>query len=139
MISPERGKNMSEWRLKVLYDGSCPICASEMRSLNRLDHRGRLVFEDITSPEFDAARYGKTEEQLMGAIHGVFPDGSILTGVEVFRRAYAAVGLGWLLAPTGWPVLRPLFDSLYRLFAGNRKRIGSMIGRDCPEGRCPVH
>ena len=130
---------MIDWQLKVLYDGSCPICASEMRSLDRLDHKGRLVFEDITASEFDPARYGKTEEQLMSAVHGVLPDGSIVTGLEVFRRAYAAAGLGWLLAPTGWPVLRPLSDSFYRLFSRNRKRIGSMIGRGCPEGRCPIH
>jgi predicted DCC family thiol-disulfide oxidoreductase YuxK len=126
-------------QLKVLYDGMCPFCTSEVRWLGRLDHERRLAFEDITAPGFDPARYGKTEAQLMGAVQGVLPDDSTITGVEVFRQAYAAVGLGWLMAPTRWPFLRPLLDSFYRLFARNRKKIGSMFGRECPEGRCPVH
>jgi len=42
--------------------------------------------------------------------------------MSVFRATYKAVGLGWLLAPTGWPVLKPLFDLIYRLFAKYRCR-----------------
>jgi len=38
---------------------------------------------------------------MQGIIHGVFPDGRMVRKVEVFRQAYRAVGLGWLLAPTG--------------------------------------
>ena len=36
--------------------------------------------------------------------------------------ALAAVGLGWLLAPTRWPGLRRLSDAAYRVFARNRLR-----------------
>ncbi len=42
--------------------------------------------------------------------------------MEVFRRAYGAVGLGWLPAPSRWPGLRQLFDAAYRVFARNRLR-----------------
>jgi predicted DCC family thiol-disulfide oxidoreductase YuxK len=90
---------------------------------------------DIADPSFDPSVYGRSLEQLMGTIHGVGPDGVLVSGVEVFRRAYAAVGLGWLLAPTGWPVLRPLFDLAYRAFA----RVRPMLSRrapSCDDGRC---
>jgi predicted DCC family thiol-disulfide oxidoreductase YuxK len=54
--------------------------------------------------------------------HGVLPAGTVIESVEVFRRAYAAVGLGWLMAPTRWPGLRRLADLAYRIFARNRLR-----------------
>jgi predicted DCC family thiol-disulfide oxidoreductase YuxK len=47
----------------------------------------------------------------------------VLRGVEVLRLAYAAVGFGWVMRPTGWAPLRPLADLGYRLFARHRRRI----------------
>jgi predicted DCC family thiol-disulfide oxidoreductase YuxK len=124
--------------IRVLYDGECPLCAREVAMLRRLDRgRGRVDFEDIAAPDFDPARHGHTHAELMARIHGVLPDGAVIEGVEVFRRAYAAVGLGWLVAPTRWPILRPLADAAYRWFARNRLRL---TGRDdCPSERCAVH
>ena len=57
----------------------------------------------------------------MGQIHGVLPSGTVIKGMAVFRRAYDAVGLGWLLAPTNWPILRRLSDACYAWFARNRR------------------
>ena len=127
---------VSEWRFRILYDGECPFCRREVRWLQRWNRKCRLEFEDITSPGFSAAQYGKTPKELLGVIHGVFPDGHIVSGVEVFRQAYRAVGLGWLLAPTAWPVLRPVFDRLYVLFARHRVRLGRLFGRSCASGTC---
>ena len=78
---------------------------------------------DIAAPGFDPGVYGLDPERAMARIHGVLPDGRVVEGMEVFRRAYAAVGLGWLLAPSGWPGLRRLFDAAYRWFARNRLRL----------------
>ena len=129
---------LTGWHFKLLYDGACPLCRREMRLLQRLDRSGHLAFEDVSSPGFDPARYGTTREELLGVIHGVFPDGHIVRKVEVFREAYRAVGLGWLLAPTGWPGLRWVFDKLYALFARYRVPIGRVFGRSCASGMCDV-
>ncbi len=75
----------------------------------------------------------------MGVMHGVFPDGRVVRRVAAFREAYRAVGLGWLLAPTGWPGLRWIADRAYGLFARNRIRIGRLFGRECPDDACAVH
>jgi predicted DCC family thiol-disulfide oxidoreductase YuxK len=97
-----------------------------------------VEFEDISDPSFDPGSYGLTNEQVLGTLHGVLFDGTVITGVAVFRQAYTALGFGWLLAPTGWPVLRPLFDGGYRLFARHRVQIGALIRRGCQNGTCSV-
>jgi len=128
----------SAWEIRVLFDGGCPLCAREIRLLEKLDRgRGRIQLEDIAAPGFDPGVYGLGARQLMARIHGVLPDGGVIEGVEVFRRAYAAVGLGWLLAPTRWPGLRWLADRAYRTFARNRLR---WTGRasDCDSERCAL-
>ena len=130
---------MSEWKLILLYDGQCPMCRREANWLQRRNRAGRLAFEDISSSEFDPSRYGLTQAQVMGVMHGVFPDGRIITKVEVFRQAYQLVGLGWLLAPTRWPVLRGLANWSYEWFARNRVAIGRFFGGErCESGRCEV-
>jgi predicted DCC family thiol-disulfide oxidoreductase YuxK len=61
-------------------------------------------------------------------IHAALPDGSLIKGVEVLRLAYGAVGLGWLLRPTAWAALRPIFDAGYLAFARHRRTI-SLIAK----------
>lgn len=124
------------WEIKVLYDHACPMCRREVMWLSKRNLKGSVWFEDISAPGFDASRYGLTQTEVEGAIHGVLPDGQIVTGVEVFRRMYAGVGLGWVLAPTRWPLLRQIADWLYRVFARHRARLGAMLGRECDDHRC---
>ena len=126
------------WELKLLYDGACPLCAREVALLQRRNARGRILFEDIAAPDFDAARYGLDHATVMARIHAVLPDGRVIEGMEVFRRAYAAVGLGWLLAPSRWPLLGRLFDAAYRGFARNRLRWTGRAHVACEAGHCDV-
>ncbi len=123
------------WDIKLLFDGDCPLCMREVRMLSRANRSGRLRLEDISHQNFDPAPYGLTKSEVMGHIHGVLPDGRVITGMEVFRRSYAAVGLGFLLAPTGWPGIKPVADRAYDWFAKNRLRL---TGRDCASGTCAV-
>ena len=125
--------------LTLLIDGECPLCKREVAWLDRRDKHDRLRFVDIASVDFDPALYSKTLDELMGSIHAVTAGGETVTGVEVFRRAYRAIGLGWLVAPTAWPILRPIFDALYRAFAKIRPRLQrSGKDADCDTGRCNI-
>ncbi len=115
--------------LTLLYDGGCPLCLREVTFLRGRDarlHPGapRLAFVDIDDPAYDpAAHAGISYRDAMGRIHAVTADGSVLRDVEVFRRAYQLVGLGWLYAPTRWPLLGAWVDRLYALWAGARLRL----------------
>jgi predicted DCC family thiol-disulfide oxidoreductase YuxK len=123
------------WEIALLYDGDCPLCAREVAMLQRRDRRGAIVAIDIAEPGFEASRYGLDRERLMARMHALLPDGTVVEGMEVFRRAYAAVGLGWLLAPSRWPVLGRVFDAAYTWFARNRLRLTGRGDHVC-DGTC---
>ena len=117
----------SDYPLKIFYDASCPVCAPEMDGLRARDRAARLELVDMSAPGFDAACHGFAPADLDAAIHAVRPDGSVVRGMPVLRLAYAAVGLGWLLRPTGFGPLRPAFDAAYRIFARHRKSISRAL------------
>jgi predicted DCC family thiol-disulfide oxidoreductase YuxK len=125
-------------QFKILYDSECPFCRLEVGWLKRLDRRGNLLAEDIASPDFNPAAYNTTLDALLGSLHGVTAAGQMTHGMDTLRRAYKAAGIGWVMAPTGWPLLRPLFDLLYRLFARHRVSMGRLFGRPCSTDRCSL-
>jgi predicted DCC family thiol-disulfide oxidoreductase YuxK len=105
--------------LTLYFESACPLCDAEMSALRARDQHGRLHFVDISAPDF-AAPEGTTLPALLAAIHGRRADGNWARGMEAMRLAYAAIGLGWLVAPTRWPVLRPAADRAYAWFARHR-------------------
>jgi len=123
------------FEVEVFYDGACPLCLREIDMLRRKDEQQRILFTDISAPNFDPASVGVAWPTLMERIHGRLPDGTLIEGVEVFRRLYAAVGFGFLVAASRLPLVAPLLNLSYRAFAKNRLRL---TGR-CTEGACPVH
>lgn len=121
-------------QLKLLYDGQCSICRRAIERLKRQDRANRLVLEDISDPAFDPGRYGLTQEQVRTAMHAVLPDGRVLRAMDAVRAAYAAVGRGWLLAPTAWPAIRWLADRFYSFFARHRMT----FRRRCRSDSCSI-
>lgn len=117
---------------EVFYDGDCPLCRREIAFLARLDRRGRARFTDIAAPAFDARALGVPLPTLMRRIHGRTPSGDLVTGVEVFRRLYAAVGLGPLVALSRLRPIATVLDLAYEHFARNRLR---WTGR-CTDATC---
>lgn len=113
------------WSIRLLYDGDCPLCLREVKFLTRQDAgRGLVDFVDITADDYDPADNGGVEfETAMGRIHAVLPDGSTVKNVEVFRRVYKVLGMGWIYAATQWPLLGPLVDWAYGLWADWRLKL----------------
>ena len=118
--------------IEVFFDGACPFCAREVCFLRRLDRRRRILFTDLSAAGFAAERAGVPREALMARIHARLADGTLVEGVEVFRRAYALLGFGPLVALTRLPGLSHLLDLAYGWFARNRLRL---TGR-CAAGAC---
>ena len=122
----------------LLYDSECPFCRLEVDWLRRRDRHGLLRAEDIAAPGFDAARYGLSKERVHARLHGVTASGTVVEGMPAIRAAWRAAGVGWVVAPTGWPVLRWLFDLGYLLFARYRVPLGRLFGRRCAGGSCSI-
>ena len=126
---------MTNFDIEVFYDGACPLCTREINLLRRRDRRARIRFTDIAAEGFDACAVGLTWRALMERIHGRLPDGTIIEGVEVFRRLYAAVGFAGLVRVSRAPGLSQLLNLAYQMFAKNRLRL---TGR-CVDDMCEVH
>jgi predicted DCC family thiol-disulfide oxidoreductase YuxK len=115
----------------MLYDGKCPICSREVSMLRRRNREGRIAFEDIAAAEFAPEHYGLTMEQVVGAMHAIRPDGSVVRGIDVFAEVYEAVGWSWLAGPIRWRLTRPLASFGYRIFAAIRPRLSSFDPKVC--------
>ncbi len=107
-------------QLEVFFDSDCPLCAKEIRLLQRFDRRSRIQFTDIAASDFDASLYGLTYQDFMDEIQGRLKDGRWIVGVEVLRQLYSAVGLRWLVLPTRLPGISHFLEWCYRVFARNR-------------------
>jgi len=140
---PLQASSPAAAELTLLFDGGCPLCVREVRFLQRRDRRRaaapgapgpRLAFVDINAAEYDsAAHQGISYREAMGRIHAIDASGAVLRDLAVFRRAYALIGLGWLYAPSRWPLLGALGDGLYALWARWRLAI---TGRPSLDALC---
>ena len=115
--------------LTLYYESACALCNGEMTNLMLRNTEGKLRFVDVSAPDFDNPPPGTTLEDLLELIHAQTADGRVLRGVEVFLHAYRAVGLGWVVEPTRWPVLGGLADRLYPVLARNRHKVPRVVSR----------
>lgn len=110
--------------LTLLFDGGCPLCLREVRFLKRRDRHNRINFVDIDAADYDPDLWAQISyRDAMGRIHAITAQGDILRDVAVFREAYRLIGLGWLYAPTSWPLIGPLVDRVYAIWATRRLQL----------------
>jgi predicted DCC family thiol-disulfide oxidoreductase YuxK len=139
------------WKIELLYDSECPLCMREVNFLQKRDAgRGLVNFVDIADDDYNPEAHGGVDfETAMGRIHAVLPDGTVVQNVEVFRRVYEVLGMGWVYAITKLPVIGAIADFLYgvwakwRLTITGRPKLEDIVAqrqeRLCnTEGRCRI-
>lgn len=130
---------MSKTQTLVFYDGACPVCVREMQLLARQDRTQRLAMVDIAAPDFDERAWPVSIADMNAALHVRLPDGSWRQGMAAIRHIYRAIGKGWWLAPTGWPLISRVFDRAYAAFARNRLAVSARLGYSpCANGKCRI-
>jgi len=109
----------ASWQIKLLYDGECPLCLREVNFLKKRDAgRGLVAFVDIADDNYTPVEHGGVDfEAAMGRIHAVLPDGTVIKNVEVFRRIYETLGMGWVYAATKLPIIGSIVNALYEIWA----------------------
>ncbi|KAH9576477.1 hypothetical protein CY35_01G164600 [Sphagnum magellanicum] len=112
----------NNWKIKLLYDGGCPICMIEVNMLKERDNKYRAItFVDIDADDYSPDENNGIEfETAMGHIHAIRRDGTVLTGVAAFRALYEEVGLGWIYAITNHQPWATIADALYSFWAKYR-------------------
>ncbi len=120
--------DVPSWKIKLLYDGECPLCVREVNFLTKRDAgRGLVAFVDIAEDDYTPEANGGVDfETAMGRIHALLPDGTVVKNVEVFRRVYETLGMGWVYAVTKLPIVGAFADFLYKIWADLRL---SLTGR----------
>ncbi|KAL6175612.1 hypothetical protein ACLB2K_052251 [Fragaria x ananassa] len=121
----ERESAPENWKIKMLYDGDCPLC---MREVNMLRERnksyGTIKFVDISSEDYSPEdNLGLDYKTVMGNIHAILSDGTVVTDVEAFRKLYEQVGLGWVYAITKYEPIGTIAGAVYSVWAKYRLQI----------------
>lgn len=123
--------------LTVLYDGGCIVCATEMEHYRKKDGNGRLLFVDISAPDFDPAPFGLTLADCLTQLHAIARDGTVFRAVDAFRAIWQAFPsstlYGLLGVAVALPGVTPLARLCYALFA----RYRGILPRRRP--RCDRH
>jgi predicted DCC family thiol-disulfide oxidoreductase YuxK len=118
----DRSNPQSTWKIKLLFDGACPLCVREVNFLKRKDGDRNLInFVDIAAEDYDPADNANIDfETAMGRIHAILPNGDIVQNVEVFRQIYDILGIGWIYSVTKLPIVGKLADAVYGVWADYR-------------------
>ncbi|KAF6259528.1 hypothetical protein COO60DRAFT_1513014 [Scenedesmus sp. NREL 46B-D3] len=121
--------SLGQWKpgveIRMLYDGECSLCMKEVNFLQGRDAAaGKIDFVDIAAPSYRPEdNAGITFQAAMERIHAILPDGTIVTDIEVFRRLYEAVGLGWVYAITKYKAVESAGNAVYNVWAKYRTQI----------------
>ena len=110
-------------KLTLFYDSQCPLCLAEMRQLHKHDLAGELAFVDLHDADIKQQIAGIDRQRAMQVLHARRADGAVIKGLDVTRAAWSIVGKHRWLAILRWPLVRPLADAAYRVFARHRYRI----------------
>ncbi|XP_027367549.1 uncharacterized protein At5g50100, chloroplastic isoform X4 [Abrus precatorius] len=119
-------ESTKDWKIKMLYDGDCPLC---MREVNMLRERnksyGTIKFVDISSDDYSSEEnQGLDYETAMGRIHAILSDGTVITDVEVGKVADSIYGIWakYRLQITGRPPIEEILEA--------RKKKGDEVCKD---------
>jgi predicted DCC family thiol-disulfide oxidoreductase YuxK len=119
--------------INFLYDSKCNLCAWEVAFLKRKDTEKKIRFTDIESLDYDAsdpANGNVSYHDAMKYMTAVKANGEVVSGVRVFREVYDVLGIGWVYAITSWPLLGPIFDSVYKSWAMYRTNLTRGVSLD---------
>lgn len=81
-------------RVKVWFDGACPVCSREIAIMRRIDRTGAIDFVDVSQGGDPSCPIDQT--QLLARFHAE-ENGEVLSGAAAFAAMWRAIPrLRWL-------------------------------------------
>ena len=114
-------------RLTIFYDGFCPLCIKEMRSLTAFDKQRVLKLVDIQEPGFSHQYPAIDAEEANRVLLALDENAQIIRGLDVSLTAWTLVGKGHRVFFLRWDWLRPALNVGYRFFARHRYTISALL------------
>lgn len=109
----------------LYYDGNCPLCLREIRTLKKLrDDRLQM----INAHKYEPAGDEPDRQAMLLRLHMRTSDGEWISGVDATVRAWAHTRWGFAFKILRWPLIGSVADSAYRYWA--RKRYQRLYGCD---------
>lgn len=133
--------NKPEFPLRVFYDGSCLVCATEIEHYLDKDHEGRLLAVDISEPGFDPAPLRISLESFMYELHAIDSNDQLFRGIEAFRAIWQAFPASTLYGIFGAVITLPVINPAARLFYKVFARIRTYLPKkhNCRNGTCRIY
>ena len=113
----------------VFFDGSCPLCRTEIGYYGRKDQDGALCFVDVSetgavTPE------GITHERAMKRFHVRAHDGRIFSGAAAFVQVWTRLPKWrWAARAASLPGALAALELSYRMFLPVRPFISRVFGQ----------
>lgn len=107
-------------KTKIFVDGNCIVCDTEISHYKKMAPE---LFEivDISRPDFNAAEFGFTAEDVNLKMHLLTPDHQVKTGVDAFAYIWSQMDYyKWASKVIQLPGVNQLAKIGYRIFAANR-------------------
>jgi predicted DCC family thiol-disulfide oxidoreductase YuxK len=108
-------------KVRVWFDGGCPLCRREIALMRRLDKRGAIDFVDVDAGADASCPIDRAE--LLARFHAE-EDGRLLSGAAAFAAMWRAIPL---LRPLGLAArnrtVLALLERAYRRFLRLRPRL----------------
>lgn len=112
-------------KVKVWFDGACPLCQREIALMKRLDRGGAINFVDVSQDGDPSCPVDQA--QLLARFHAE-EDGKVLSGAAAFAAMWRAIpGLRTLGLVARNRAVLAVLEKLYILFLKVRPRLQKLV------------
>ncbi len=126
MVKSEKQPNPPERRLRVFFDGSCPLCSREIKFYRRLAGSNNCNWIDVNTISAGKMPSTFTREDLLSRFHVEHPTEGFLSGALAFGMLWSEMfGRSWIYKFVKWPIVTFVAELAYRGFLPLRKLLKS--------------